>query len=66
MQVAHKVEEVEVWQDLSRVYTQLKQWKDAETCLEKARSLDSYSAATWHNTGENLNLILNSNLLVPY
>ena len=56
MQVGQRVEEVEVWHDLAQVYTQLKQWGDAETCLEKARVLESYSAATWHITGENLNL----------
>ncbi|KAG0612639.1 hypothetical protein M758_6G043200 [Ceratodon purpureus] len=49
--VGQRVEEVEVWHDLAQVYTQLKQWGDAETCLEKARVLESYSAATWHITG---------------
>jgi hypothetical protein len=56
MQVGQKVEEAEVWHDLAHVYSQLKQWEDAETCLEKARLLDSYSAATWHKTGEDLKL----------
>lgn len=54
MQVGQKVEEAEVWHDLAHVYSQLKQWEDAETCLEKARLLDSYSAATWHKTGERI------------
>ncbi|KAG0625016.1 hypothetical protein M758_2G021300 [Ceratodon purpureus] len=45
------VEEVVVWHDLAQVYTELKQWHDAETCLEKALLIDSCSAATWHNTG---------------
>ena len=54
--MGQKVEEAEVWHDLAHVYGQLKHWEDAETCLEKARSLDSYSAATWHNTGEDLKL----------
>lgn len=47
-----RVEESDVWHDLAQVYIQLKQWGDAETCLEKARVLlDSYSAANWHYNG---------------
>ena len=46
-----RVAEADVWHGLAQVYTQLKQWPDAETCLEKAQSIDSYSVATWHNTG---------------
>lgn len=46
-----QVEDVEVWHDLAQVYTQVQQWEDAETCLEKARSLNEYSAVTWFNTG---------------
>jgi hypothetical protein len=34
------------------VYTELKQWHDAELCLERARALEGYSATTWHVTGE--------------
>jgi cytochrome c-type biogenesis protein CcmH/NrfG len=52
MQVGARVEEVEVWQDLAEVYTELKQWHDAELCLERARALEGYSATTWHVTGE--------------
>lgn len=51
MQVGARVEEVEVWQDLAEVYTELKQWHDAELCLERARALEGYSATTWHVTG---------------
>jgi tetratricopeptide (TPR) repeat protein len=47
-----RVEEVEVWQDLASVYTELKQWRDAETCLEKAQALKTYSADTWCATGK--------------
>ncbi|KAG0601571.1 hypothetical protein M758_11G122500 [Ceratodon purpureus] len=47
-----RVEEVEVWQDLASVYTELKQWKDAETCLEKAAALKPFSAITWCATGK--------------
>lgn len=52
MQDRERVEQVEVWHDLAQVYTQLKQWHDAEICLEKAQLVDSYSVATWHITGE--------------
>ncbi|CAM6088597.1 unnamed protein product [Calypogeia fissa] len=45
------VEEVEVWQGLAAVYTSLKQWSDAEICLEKAQALRAYSADTWHAAG---------------
>ncbi|KAH7433777.1 hypothetical protein KP509_07G085800 [Ceratopteris richardii] len=49
-----KVSEVEVWQDLAGVYTNLASWHDAEVCLEKARSLKQHSAATWHAEGNHL------------
>lgn len=48
------VEEVEVWQGLATVYTSLKQWSDAEICLEKAQALRAYSADTWHAAGASL------------
>lgn len=41
-----------MWQDLATVYTELKQWRDAETCLEKAQALKTYSTVTWCATGE--------------
>jgi len=62
MQVGARVEEVEVWQDLAEVYTELKQWHDAELCLERARALEGYSATTWHVTGE-LSVSNGSNLI---
>lgn len=46
------MEELEVWQDLASVYTELKQWSDARVCLEKAQALNSYSPTTWHAAGE--------------
>lgn len=46
------MEELEVWQDLASVYTELKQWSDAKVCLEKAQALNSYSPTTWHAAGE--------------
>jgi hypothetical protein len=56
LQTVGRVEEVEVWQDLASVYTELKQWRDAETCLEKAQALKTYSTVTWCATGEELKL----------
>ncbi|CAN1199838.1 Protein NPG1, partial [Linum perenne] len=38
-----KVNEYEVWHGLADLYSRLSQWKDAETCLEKARELKKYS-----------------------
>lgn len=46
------MEELEVWQDLASVYTELKQWSDAKVCLEKAQALNNYSPTTWHAAGE--------------
>ena len=51
------MEEVEVWQDLASVYTELKQWRDAETCLEKAQALKSYSSVTSCAIGKKLNVL---------
>ncbi|XP_043702961.1 protein NPG1-like isoform X2 [Telopea speciosissima] len=41
-----KVNEHEVWQGLANLYSSLSHWRDAEICLEKARALQKYSAAT--------------------
>ncbi|KAG0557985.1 hypothetical protein KC19_11G170800 [Ceratodon purpureus] len=49
---AGRVEEVEVWQDLANLYTELKQWRDAEKCLEKAQELKTYSTVTWCAMGK--------------
>ncbi|KAJ4976518.1 hypothetical protein NE237_001624 [Protea cynaroides] len=46
-----KVNEYEVWQGLSNLYSSLSHWRDAEVCLEKARALQQYSAATLHTEG---------------
>lgn len=43
-----KVSEFEVWQGLANLYSSLSYWRDAEICLEKARGLRQYSAATLH------------------
>ncbi|CAN6469001.1 unnamed protein product [Victoria cruziana] len=46
-----RVEEFEVWQGLASLYSNLSHQKDAEICLEKARSLNCYSATTFHVEG---------------
>ncbi|CAH2034065.1 unnamed protein product [Thlaspi arvense] len=43
--------ETEAWQDLASVYGKLGSWSDAETCLEKARSIRYYSPRGWMETG---------------
>lgn len=43
--------ETEAWQDLAFVYRTLGSWSDAETCLEKARSISFYSPKGWNETG---------------
>ncbi|ONK67630.1 uncharacterized protein A4U43_C05F2070 [Asparagus officinalis] len=46
-----KFREFEVWQGLASLYSSLSYWKDAEICLDKARALKPYSAATQHTEG---------------
>ncbi|CAN4100313.1 unnamed protein product [Withania somnifera] len=46
-----KVNEYEVWHGLADLYSSLSHFKDAETCLEKARALIEYSADTLHIEG---------------
>ncbi|CAL5208228.1 unnamed protein product [Lathyrus oleraceus] len=43
--------EMEVWHDLTDVYTALSQWCDAEVCLAKSEAINPYSASRWHMTG---------------
>uniref|UniRef100_A0A5B7AIR5 Putative tetratricopeptide repeat protein 7A-like n=1 Tax=Davidia involucrata TaxID=16924 RepID=A0A5B7AIR5_DAVIN len=43
--------EVETWQDLADVYTNLSQWRDAEVCLSKSKAINPHSASRWHSTG---------------
>ncbi|KAL5203910.1 hypothetical protein ABZP36_008781 [Zizania latifolia] len=45
------VSEFEIWQGLANLYSSLSYWRDAEICLQKARALKSYSAATLHTEG---------------
>ncbi|KAM3206180.1 hypothetical protein ACQJBY_061704 [Aegilops geniculata] len=45
------VTEFEIWQGLANLYSSLSHCKDAEVCLQKARALKSYSAATLEAEG---------------
>ena len=47
-----KFREFEVWQGLANLYSSLSYWKDAEICLEKARALKPFSAATLYTEGK--------------
>ena len=47
-----KVNEFDVWHGLANLYASLSHWKDAEICLQKARELKHYSAATLHTEGK--------------
>ncbi|XP_057974954.1 protein NPGR1 [Malania oleifera] len=42
---------VEAWQDLSNIYTKLESWRNAESCVDKAKSIQFYSPRSWHCTG---------------
>jgi hypothetical protein len=48
---ADGVTEFEIWQGLANLYSSLSH-RDAEICLQKARALKSYSAATLQAEGE--------------
>ncbi|CAI8608844.1 unnamed protein product [Vicia faba] len=41
-----QISEFDVWHGLANLYASLSHWKDAEICLQKARELKQYSAAT--------------------
>ncbi|KAG4938925.1 hypothetical protein GLYMA_16G105400v4 [Glycine max] len=47
----YTINEFEVWHGLANLYASLSHWKDAEICLQKARELKEYSAATIHTEG---------------
>ena len=49
----YTINEFEVWHGLANLYASLSHWKDAEICLQKARDLKEYSAATIHTEGKN-------------
>ncbi|KAJ0914674.1 putative tetratricopeptide-like helical domain superfamily, acetyltransferase A, auxiliary subunit [Helianthus annuus] len=43
--------ELEIWNDLAKVYISLSQWPDAEACLVKSKAISNYSASTRHTVG---------------
>ncbi|KAM0951222.1 putative tetratricopeptide-like helical domain superfamily, protein NPG1 [Dioscorea sansibarensis] len=46
-----RINEFEVWQGLANLYSSLSHWRDAEICLDKAKMLKPFSAATLHVQG---------------
>ncbi|XP_058736985.1 protein NPG1-like [Vicia villosa] len=46
-----QINEFDVWHGLANLYVSLSHWKDAEICLQKARELKQYSAATIQTEG---------------
>lgn len=52
------VSEFEIWQGLSNLYSSLSYWRDAEICLQKARTFKSYSAATLNAEGESKCIVI--------
>ncbi|CAL5197329.1 unnamed protein product [Lathyrus oleraceus] len=46
-----QINEFDVWHGLANLYASLSHWKDAEICLQKARELKQYSAATIQTEG---------------
>lgn len=57
--------EFEVWQGLANLYSGLSYWKDADTCLEKARALKPFSSATLHVEG-NSHVLYNTYPRLPF
>ncbi|KAA8537853.1 hypothetical protein F0562_027567 [Nyssa sinensis] len=49
--LAEKRLEMEAWEDLAEIYTNLESWPDAEICVDKAKSIKFYSPRSWHTTG---------------
>lgn len=43
---------IAAWQDLAMIYVKLGSWSDAEICAEQAKSIEFYSASSWHTTGK--------------
>lgn len=60
-----KVSEFEVWQGLANLYSSLSYWRDAEICLQKAKALKTYSAATLHAEGEETFVTVHVSLVMP-
>jgi hypothetical protein len=60
-----KVSEFEVWQGLANLYSSLSYWRDAEICLQKAKTLKTYSATTLHAEGEETFVTIHVSLVMP-
>ncbi|XP_076934022.1 protein NPGR2-like [Bidens hawaiensis] len=43
--------ELEIWNDLAKVYISLSQWPDADACLVNSKAISDYSASTRHTIG---------------
>ncbi|KAE8658964.1 A-kinase anchor protein 17A-like isoform X1 [Hibiscus syriacus] len=43
--------EMAAWQDLATIYTKVGLWRDAEICVNKAKSVELYSPKSWHTSG---------------
>ncbi|KAL3013271.1 hypothetical protein AAZX31_06G043200 [Glycine max] len=43
--------EMEAWQDLATIYTDIGSLLDAKTCVDKARLIEYFSPRSWHITG---------------
>ncbi|XP_045825322.1 protein NPGR1 isoform X2 [Trifolium pratense] len=44
--------EMEAWQDLATIYTDLNSFLNAKACVDKAQLLEFFSPRSWHNTGK--------------
>ncbi|KAK8572458.1 hypothetical protein V6N13_048051 [Hibiscus sabdariffa] len=49
--VAERKIEMAAWQDLATIYTKVGSWRDAEICVNKAKSVELYSPKSWHTSG---------------
>ncbi|KAL8141062.1 hypothetical protein V2J09_007083 [Rumex salicifolius] len=43
--------EVEAWHNLTEIYAHLESWCDAETCINKAKSIEVLDPKSWHAEG---------------
>lgn len=46
--------EVEAWLDLAGLYTDLESWRDAEICINRAKTIQFFCPRNWHATGLNI------------
>jgi ATP-dependent RNA helicase DHX36 len=50
--------EIETWYDLALLYLGMAQWRDAEVCVLKIRSISPCSALAWHATGDSCSFLI--------